>query len=171
MIAPLKSIKGLEQFGGFEFNTYFLLEENVNHSTCLETARQNYNQIISKFKVYGYRTDSYFQKLTDIHFNTALNNPIGVNGNYSTVLIFILIAILILVIAIINFINITTSQYEGKIVEIGTRKTLGASRTELIKQFLGKSILLSTLAILLAVILSEIFLPNFFSVNRSQAYN
>jgi putative ABC transport system permease protein len=161
IIAPLKSLQDLEEYKGLEFNTYFLLEENVNHSTCLETARQKYNNVIGKFKTYGYKTNSYFQNLSKIHFNSNINNPVGVNGNYSAVLVFILIAILILIIAIINFINITTSQYEGKIVEIGTRKTLGASRTELIKQFLGKSITLSSLAILLAIILSEIFLPSF----------
>ena len=161
MIAPLKSLQQLEKYKGLEFNTYLLLEENVNHSASLETARKKYNEIIGNFKTYGYKTNSYFQNLSKIHFNSSINNPVGVNGNYSVVIIFILIAILILFIAIINFINITTSQYEGKIIEIGTRKTLGASRTELIKQFLGKSITLSSIAILLAIILSEIFLPSF----------
>jgi len=82
-------------------------------------------------------------------------------GRIETVKIFIIIAIFILLIACINFMNLATAQSVSRSKEIGMRKTVGASRKQLVKQFLGEAIMQTFISLILAVILVEFFRPVF----------
>lgn len=101
------------------------------------------------------------QPLTDIHLHSNLHREFQANGDITYVYMFSLIALFILLIACINFMNLTTAKSANRAKEVGIRKVVGSQRMQLIKQFLGESILLSILAIILAIGLSEILLPYF----------
>ena len=105
------------------------------------------------------------QRLTDIHLHSQLTNEIKANGNIMYVYVFSTIAVLILLIACINFMNLATARSAGRAKEIGLRKVLGAYRSNLVKQFLGEAILMSLIATVLAVCLVEISLPMFSSLS------
>lgn len=101
------------------------------------------------------------QPLTRIHLHSHLGNEIETNGRLAYVYVFTAIAGLILLIACINFMNLTTARSANRGLEVGLRKTLGARRQELVGQFLGESTLVALLATGLAVVLAEVFLPVF----------
>lgn len=103
------------------------------------------------------------QHLRDIHLQSNLDQEMKVNGSLTTVYVFAAIALVILVIACINFMNLTTARSTQRAKEVGMRKVVGASRSELIVQFLGESILITALAMLIALAMVEIALPWFAS--------
>ena len=106
---------------------------------------------------YGYR----LQKLTDIHLHSDLQYELEPNGNPLYVYIFLVAAILILVIAGINFMNLATARSTVRAREVGLRKVVGSSRRQLIAQFLTESVVLSILALIVAIILVYLLLPNY----------
>ncbi|WP_421919976.1 ABC transporter permease [Marinifilum sp.] len=161
VLAPLEYVYPIHSKSGLEFFTYALVKEGADQETCLNHVLKEYRKNLDGFQQYGYKTGAYFQKLSDVHLRSANLHSIGPQGNIDVVFIYIFLAILILSIAIINFINIMTVQYEGRIKEIGMRKTIGATRWQLIKLFVGKSVLLTFFALILGIILAEIFLPHF----------
>ena len=101
------------------------------------------------------------QPLTSIHLFSHLEYEIEPNGDISYIYVFSATAIAILLIACINFINLATARSERRAKEIGIRKTLGSSRSQLIRQFLTESILMGLFAVVLAIGLVELFLPLF----------
>lgn len=103
----------------------------------------------------------YTQPITDIHLTSHLYNEISTNGNSASVYIFSAIAALILLIACINFMNLSTARSSQRGKEIGMRKVLGAHRSQLAGQFLGESILVSLLATVSAAFLMAFLLPVF----------
>jgi len=113
----------------------------------------------------GYRLT--LQPVTDIHLRSNLRWELEGNGNIEYIYILIAAAVLILVIACINFINLTTAQSAERAKEIGIRKTLGAFRRQLILQFTGESVLVAFVAMLLAIALIEIALPFFSAATGS----
>jgi len=103
----------------------------------------------------------YLQPLTGIHLHSNLYQEISVNGNERTVYLFAMIAVFILLLACINFMNLATARSIKRAKEISVRKVVGANRSQLTRQFLGESLLISSLAALLAIILVELSLPLF----------
>lgn len=101
------------------------------------------------------------QPLTDIHLHSHLDYEISPNSDMSYIYIFSAVAVFVLLIACINFMNLSTARSSHRGREAGLRKVLGAHRPQLVRQFLGESILLCLIASLLAVLLVEIGLPAF----------
>lgn len=99
------------------------------------------------------------QPLTDIHLGWKLEKEMVSNSDRTYVYIFSAAAALILLLAAINFINISTSQAFNRMKEIGMRKVIGASRLQLIKQFLGESLLVTLIAAVLALLLFKAAVP------------
>jgi len=97
----------------------------------------------------------------DIHLHSADIGAMGRTGDIKNVYLFSIISIFVLLIACINFMNLSTTQSGKRIKEIGMRKVVGASRKDIIKQFYGESILMTLVALVLAFILIELFLPAF----------
>jgi putative ABC transport system permease protein len=104
------------------------------------------------------------QPLTSIHLFSHLDHEFEANGDVSYTYVFSAIAIGILLIACVNFINLATARSEKRSKEVGVRKTLGSSRRQLVRQFLTESVLMSLLAVVLAIGLVELFLPLFNSI-------
>jgi putative ABC transport system permease protein len=104
------------------------------------------------------------QPLLDIHLHSDWGNELEPQGNLNTVIIFSAIALLILVVACINFINLTTARSTQRANEVGVRKVVGSTHGQLIRQFLSESVCVSFIAILMAVIIVQLFLPVFNSL-------
>jgi putative ABC transport system permease protein len=102
-----------------------------------------------------------FMALTDIHLHSHMDYEIQPNSRESTIYIFGSIAVFVLLIACINFINLSTARAAKRAKEVGMRKTLGSPRGQLVTQFLMESILLCLLGAMLAVALVVIALPFF----------
>ena len=97
--------------------------------------------------------------MLDIHLHSDLEHELEANGSITTVYIFFAIAFLILVIAAINFMNLSTARSARRAKEVGLRKVVGAERKFLVMQFLGESVLISLIALALGVLLAELALP------------
>ena len=107
------------------------------------------------------KTTLYLQPLTDIHLHSHLDYEIAPNSDISYVYIFSIVAIFILLIACINFMNLATARSANRAKEVGMRKMMGAQRGQLIKQFLGESLMMSIAAMILSLVLIELTLPAF----------
>lgn len=104
------------------------------------------------------------QKLTDIHLYSHLDGEINANGQIRYLYIYALVAFIMLLIACINFMNIATARSANRAKEVGVRKVVGASRWHTSAQFLIESMVQSFIALILAFILAEFFLPTFNSL-------
>ncbi len=100
------------------------------------------------------------QPLTDIHFDQRyLNNTISYTTSRETYYALIAVAVLIIIVACINFINLATAQAIRRAKEVGVRKVLGVRRSQLIFQFLGETTIMVFAALLLALLVTWLFLP------------
>lgn len=103
------------------------------------------------------------QSLTEIHLTSNRDSEWKTNGSKTTVYTFSAVALFVLLIACINFMNLTTARSTQRAREVGVRKVVGATRGQLIVQFMGESILLTVLAMVLAVAFVELAMPAFAS--------
>ena len=103
----------------------------------------------------------HLMPLTDIHLRSDKSYEMEVNGNINYVYIFSLIAIFILLIACVNFMNLSTARSANRAKEVGIRKVAGSLRSHLIVQFLTESVLLSFFSLLLAILIAVTLLPLF----------
>jgi putative ABC transport system permease protein len=100
----------------------------------------------------------FVHPLKDIYLKSKLSFELAPGGDESNIIIFAAIALFILLLASVNFINLTTARAARRAKEVGIRKTMGTSRKKLIAQFLLESMMTSTLAMVLALLLAEVFL-------------
>jgi ABC-type antimicrobial peptide transport system permease subunit len=156
----LISMKLLAPFdwGNHYFNGYFLLSENADPNLVVEKINQSIKERELEFSAYY-----YLQSIKDIHLKSDFdidmaNSTSEINNN---VYIFTYIAFFILLIACINFMNLSTARSSKRSMEVGVRKVIGAHRENLMKQFLGESVLFAFLGMLVALILIELVLPGF----------
>ncbi|MBC8403317.1 MAG: ABC transporter permease [Candidatus Marinimicrobia bacterium] len=153
------------------FYTYLLLDKN----TPPEQVEAEFPDMVTKYAgpqieqfmgvsweklgeqgaAYGF----YLQPITDIHLNSHLEYEVEPNGNMLYIRIFSVIAIFILIIACINFMNLATARSANRSREVGVRKTLGSTKSQLIQQFLTEAIILTTISFVIAVILVQLVLP------------
>ena len=151
---------------GFPFiYTYIQLEENY-------PAAEFETKIPGYLEKHVYSSSNYFaqtgteitarlQPLRDIHLYSNRDQEIEPNGDINTVYVFLAIAVFIMLIACINFMNLATARSSSRAKEVGMRKVVGASRGQLIQQFFGESLLLAFIALIFALILIEFALPEF----------
>lgn len=103
----------------------------------------------------------YLMPLEDIYLHSNVDEEMQANSDISYIYIYALIAIILLFIAIINFVNLATAQSSSRAKEVGIRKVVGSSKKKLITQFIFESIIVSTLATLIASILVFFLTPSF----------
>lgn len=151
-------------FGNNSFYTYLLLPKGYN----AEMISRQLPSFLDKYVHFpnmppnlktSQVTKLTMQKLTDIHLTSHLDDEIEENGSIQRVYIFSIIAVFILVIACINYMNLSTARSVLRAKEIGIRKVIGAQRKEIIRQFLSESVLVTWIALLFAVIATWALLP------------
>ena len=118
-------------------------------------------QSIDDFRKAGNDFSYALEPLKDIHLKGATQYNLEPPGSLSTVYIFAVIAVLILLVAIINYVNLATAKSAGRAKEVGVKKVAGASRTGLIAQFLGESVILAAVAGIIAFLLVIALTPLF----------
>jgi putative ABC transport system permease protein len=116
---------------------------------------------VEDFRKAGNDFSYVLEPLKDIHLKGATQYNLEPPGSLSTVYIFAVIAVLILVVAIINYVNLATAKSAGRAKEVGVKKVAGASRSGLISQFLGESVILAALASITALLLVIALTPLF----------
>ncbi|HEY9164547.1 MAG TPA: ABC transporter permease [Candidatus Kryptonia bacterium] len=166
------------------YYTYLLLQKGVNlvqfqKKLDEEVIKYGSPQLkaitgfsLEQFRVAGNKYGFVLQPLTSIHLNSHLDYEIEANGDITYVYIFSTIAIAILLIACINFVNLSTARSDKRAKEVGVRKTLGSTRPYLVGQFMSESILMSIIAVVLAVGIVELLLPFFNQIaNKTMSLN
>ncbi|MEP1097040.1 MAG: FtsX-like permease family protein [Cyclobacteriaceae bacterium] len=139
--------------------TYVALNENVSK----EQVESHFPDFVDKFFPDFIKEDvtMELQPLTDIHLYSRLDYEIEANSNVESVYIFGAIAFFVLIIAAINFINLSTARATKRAKEVGVRKSLGSSKSQLIKQYIFESVFLTYLAMVVTLIIVAIVLPAF----------
>lgn len=148
----------LEEWRSLGYNTYVLLHKNAN----FEGVNQKIHGVIQKHSP-GYNFTLHLQPLSRIRLY-----GIGGTGTIRYVCIFSLIAGFVLLIACINFMNLTTALAADRSHEIGVRKVVGAKKKDLINQFLSESVILSFISMAVALGTAWILLPVFSSATGKQ---
>ncbi|MES1221286.1 MAG: FtsX-like permease family protein, partial [Bacteroidota bacterium] len=149
----------MKSWGNISFLTYVRLKPNASPSTAGQAMRSIY----PKFAPEGFRPNyPTLQAITDVYLYGDYKNgkPTG-SGRIEYVKIFAAIAIFILLIACMNFMNLATARASLRAKEIGIRKVAGAGRASLIGQFMSESLLICLLATLLSLVITSLILPAF----------
>ncbi len=151
------------------FFTYLLLDEYADPEQ-LEQKLPGFidNYLGETLKAAGGSAQLFLQPMKKIHLYSDFERDISATSDIKLVYLFSGIAVFILIIAGINFINLSTARSATRAQEVGMRKTLGAVRSRLIGQFLGESTIHSILAMGLAIVLIKLVLPLFNSVIGSE---
>lgn len=140
--------------------TYILVRESQN----IAAVESKLTDFITKYLFDGNSDHNFrykIQPLTSIHLHSNLRFELGNNGDFKVVFILGTVAVFMIIIACINFINLTTARSTVRVKEIGIRKAIGSSRRHLIQQFLGESTLMSLIAMVVAFVLVILVLPVF----------
>jgi len=145
----------IEQWGAtFGNYTYLMASDGADIKRMEEKFT---NEIIKHLDLSkGIKFGYLLQPIEDIHLRSSKEDEINPNSSITYILILSAIAFFILLLACINFINLTTARAVKRAKEIGIRKVLGAFKHQLIKQFLGESIIVSYLALLVSLVLVEL---------------
>jgi putative ABC transport system permease protein len=172
MIASFKTIEvahpdvlTVDGWGDASYYTYLLLKGG--------TDPQQFSSRISKFfgryvgdraevwrRIYSYQV----QPLADIHLRSHLQYEISANGDMTQVYVFSIIGICILLLAAINYTNLSIARSAARAKEVGIRKLVGAGKTGLILQYLSESVLLSLVSLLVALLLCQYIKPAFYQL-------
>lgn len=116
-------------------------------------------------KAMGFGKKQFLTKLKDIHLRSGLTTNVTPPGSLTYLYILASIALFTLLIACINFMNLSTARSSKRSAEVGIRKVLGAEKGSLIRQFLGESVFMSFIAFIFAFTITELLLPAFNSVS------
>ena len=140
-----------DSWGYVDFYTYLLLKPNAN----IQPLRDNTAAFLKRHNPDDKGYTLGFEKMTDAYLHsTAIRQP-GPTGSLTNVYLFLCIAVFIMLIACVNFMNLSTARSLERAKEIGVRKVLGVTPTSLIRQFLAESILLSLFAGVIALCLAS----------------
>jgi len=166
-----------------QFDTFVKLSgwgeqwNNNSYYTYVQLTKDAHHQDVTP-KIYEYLTNIYpesgtkflLQPVKDIHLRSDFAIDLGgkSENRIKYVYMFSLIAVFVLLIACMNFVNLTTARASHRSLEIGMRKVVGANRVNLIRQFLGESVLISFLSLLIAVGLVLLALPAFGSISGKE---
>jgi|SRR6218665_130283 len=147
----------------FNFFSYVELDENVASSEAgVKKVTAQLEEIYKKqIPDNLLKVDFALQPLTSIHLHSDYQADVAGHGNYLYVKIFFVVAVFILIVACINFMNLATARSARRAKEVGLRKVVGAVRGQLVLQFIGESVLISFVALIIAILLVWILLPAF----------
>ena len=147
----------------FDFYAYVQLDKNFKPTPATisnfnQQIRKIYKEHVDEAKL---KVDFWLQPLTAIHLHSDYQIDLPGHGNVQYVNIFFVVALFILAVACINFMNLATARSARRAKEVGLRKVVGAGRKQLIGQFIGESLLISFLALLIAAGIVWLLMPAF----------
>jgi putative ABC transport system permease protein len=140
--------------------TYLVLPKGIDHLAFAKKISAFMDKHF-EIKPGDRQNDIRLQPLTDIHLHSNLGLEAEANGSMNTVYVMSAVAFFILIIACINFMNLTTAQSLKRAKEVGIRKVVGSKKSQLIFQFLSESVLISFVSLVLAVVILLLAVPKF----------
>ena len=169
---------GWNNFLSHNFQTYIVLRKGTDYKAF----EKNFKSVIDKyvlpqakqfmqigsmddFEKAGNKLIYSLMPLTDIHLHSDRFPELGTNGSIQYVYIFAAVALFVLLIACINFMNLATAHSANRAKEVGIRKVLGTEKKTLVKQFLLESIVTVTISLFLALGIAYLVLPMFNDVS------
>ena len=156
------SQEDLGYWSWINFYTYIALSEGHSYAAIEERLPGFVNRHIGEgLRERGGSFELFLQPVTDIHLHSKLEHETGANSDITYVYILSAIALFILSVACINFINLSIARFAGRTREVGLRKVFGAYRFQLIRQFLGESVLVTAMALVIALAAISLISPYF----------
>lgn len=157
-----KSFSYDEGWGNINITNYILLKEGSDAEAFRAKATHVYtDRVASMLKEWGTQANLVFTPLSDIYLHTKNESRLGPTGSIERVYLVSAIAAFVILLACINFVNLTTARSVYRAKEVGLRKVVGSTRSILIRQFLSESFVLTCIALLFAVTLAGVLLPIF----------
>jgi len=154
-------------WGDSGFYTFFILRPGTNmdafKTKLANLVETEWGEALKHYKLNAYLIP---QKLTDIHLNSHFQQELKTNGDKQTVNFLFIIAIFIIIIAWVNYINLSTARSLTRAREVGLRKVVGAAKSQLMGQFFMETLVLNLIAIILAIGLLEIIQPAFSQITN-----
>jgi putative ABC transport system permease protein len=145
-----------------EWYAYLLLREGALvgdvEKKVMETADEKWGDL---YREKGTTRQYPLQKLTDLHLKSKCEYEPGNPGDINTVYLFSAIALFVLFIACFNFINLSTARSANRAREVGMRKVMGSQKSQIVRQFLSESIIMSIFGLLISIVLVQLALPSF----------
>lgn len=174
-ILPISSIQDIDYdlknkvWGSFNYYTYLQLDKSFAATgNNLRSLEQRITQLHKAHTQSDMHIDFQVQPLEAIHLHSNLQIDLAGHGNIQYVNTFFIVAIIILIVACINFMNLATARSTRRAKEVGLRKVVGAKRYQVILQFLGESLIISFFSLLLAISLVFAVLPAFNAIAGKQ---
>ena len=163
IISQSNYMENRERWNNNSWFNYFVLQEGVSYTQL----QKKLPAFTKKYIGHNFEEDPedinqyYIQPLTSIHLHSHINFEISANNDIKYIYMFSAIAIVILLIACVNYMNLATARSINRAREVGMRKVVGAHRLQLVLQFIGESVLLSFLSLILALAFVHLLLPVF----------
>ncbi|MFC1543555.1 ABC transporter permease, partial [Candidatus Neomarinimicrobiota bacterium] len=145
--------------GGTDFAAFETKLEDLVRRYVAPQAEAALGTTVDEFFESGGRWKYLVQPLTSIHLRSNLMGDFEPGGDITFVYILMVVAVFIVILATINFMNLATARSATRAKEIGVRKTLGAQKSQLVTQFLSESVLLGLISLIIALMLIQIVLP------------
>jgi putative ABC transport system permease protein len=156
-------------WGGFGVFTYIQLPEGYERAKIdAALARIIKEKVDPIFEQYGITIKYELQRIPDIHLYSKIQDEAEAGGDISYIYIFSAVAVLMLVIASINYMNLATARSANRSKEVGIRKVMGSQRGQLIAQFIAESVLITFMAMVASLVLIYALLPSFNNLANKQ---
>lgn len=152
----------LTNLDAWNFSTYFYIPQTPDIDDVARRIDQRFTETRGE-KFNTTETGDFLQPLEEIHFTKGIRNDVA-SGDKNYIFIFSAVALLILVIACFNFMNLSTARAIKRSKEVGLRKVMGAFRHQLIRQFLGETLIMVSISLILSIVLLELMVPMFNSL-------
>ncbi|MCG8372662.1 MAG: ABC transporter permease [Balneolales bacterium] len=148
-----------DKWDGSDYYTFFSLYPSASPSTLQAKMPELIDTYWTADRPFDF--EYLFRSLPEVHLSPQINNDFDLKGNRQQINLFIIIAILILALACINYMNLSIARSINRAKEVGLRKTVGAEKKQLLTQFLMESVFFSFLAFFIALFLASALLPEF----------
>ena len=172
LLGETQGAEYLRSYGTYQFPTYFLLEKGTDVANLEQKAEQYFKNRFGDDRDENNDFTVHLRPLEEVYFANETQNDFGaIHGSKKNVLVFIAVGIFILLLACINFINLTTAKAISRAKEVGIRKAQGAKKRQLIYQFISESVLITLFSFLVAITLFQLFLPAYNSIIQAKFTN
>ncbi len=168
LLLPMNSLLFMHQLGGLEFFTYYLFDENADPKTTVDAISKANNETLKeRFSMFhGSDFSSEIEPLTRLHLFSSASYDLGQPGSFSTVILVGAIAVLVMFLALTNFVNLFVIEGEQRAREIGIRKVNGAGEGDIVRQFFAETTFIVAISFVIGLVLAELFLPQFGDLMR-----
>jgi putative ABC transport system permease protein len=147
---------------GISFPTYLLMSEGADMNAFVDKSIHSADVFTNDiFNKAGITLSHSLQALNNVYLHSDFSYDTSTRGDIRNVYIFAFLALIVILIAVFNFVNLVTAQSEKRTREIGMRKVMGALRKDMIMQFMGESLIIALFAFILSLVLNELLIGPF----------